>query len=421
MYVVKSQDLKKEKLPDTPGVYLFVKKDPKASKGSRTRVLYVGKATSLRDRVRSYFAGDIVATRGPLIEKMLHEATSVKTQETDSVLEALVLEARLIKKYQPPYNTREKSDKSFNYVVITKEDYPRVFTVRERDISTQYDPDDFRYTFGPFPHGSQLKEALNIVRKIFPFRGEKDAVEKQQRKSHLRREIGLVPDFSVVGRRDYGRTIQHLRLFFEGRKGRLIKELEKEMRARAKKEEFEVAESIKRQIFALNHIRDVSLLKQHEPARNHSSVRANTRMRIEAYDVAHTSGVETVGVMVVLEDGRPKKADYRKFKIKDTKSKGDTNALKEILERRLKHDEWPLPKLIVVDGAKAQVNATESILADFGYQIPVVAVTKNARHQPQKILGDRKLIQNYERDIIIANSEAHRFAVSFHRKRRGRL
>jgi len=394
-------------LPDSPGVYFFLK---------GKSILYIGKATSLRDRVRSYFSSDVSQSRGPLIEKMLEEATSVDFEETDSVLEALIREAILIKKHQPLYNSKEKSDKSFNYVVITKEDFPRVFTVRGRDLVELYDAEDFRYTFGPFPHGTQLREALRIIRKIFPFRGEKDPIEKGKRaKSYLRSELGLVPDFEDIGKREYGRTIQHIRLFFEGKKGKLIKELEKQMKTYAKSQEFERADRVKRQIFALEHIRDVSLIKDTDE--NHSSVRAN--IRIEAYDVAHTAGTDTVGVMAVLEDGRPQKSEYRKFKLSG--KGGDTGGLKEILERRFKHDEWQLPRIIVVDGGKAQQNTAEKVLQDFGYEIPIVAVTKNERHQPKKILGSRDYIQQYERDIVIVNSEAHRFALSYHQKKRGKI
>lgn len=389
------------KIPDTPGVYFF-------KKGKQ--ILYAGKATSLRSRVRSYFSGDISQSRGPRIVKMLEEATDVSFEETDSVLEALIREAQLIKKYQPLYNSKEKSDKSYNHVVITNEPYPRVFTVRGRDLVEKYEASDFRYTFGPFPHGNELKEALRIIRKIFPFRGEKDPiVNKQRRASYLRREIGLVPDFEQIGKQEYRRTIQHIRLFFEGKKKKkLISELEKKMQTLAQEQKFEEAEHIKRQIFALQHIRDVSMIKE-ENAQTDS-------LRFEAYDVAHTAGTETVGVMVVLEDGRPQKSRYRKFKL--TGTGGDTGGLKEMLTRRLHHDEWPLPRVIVVDGGKAQQNAAQHVLEGFGYAIPVVAVTKNERHQPKKILGPQEYVSQYERDIVIANSEAHRFALSFHRQRR---
>ncbi|MCI0619471.1 UvrB/UvrC motif-containing protein [Candidatus Wolfebacteria bacterium] len=444
-----------QRLPDTPGVYFFIRKTknkrPKAGKD----ILYIGKATSLRDRVRGYFSADIAEVRGPLIVKMLAEATGVSYEQTDSVLEALILEAALIKKHQPLYNVKEKDDKSFNYVVITDEPYPRVFTLRGRELKLRrFNPDastklkagtptlrrgyvvitteDYPRVFtlrerelpttnykllaryGPFPHGAQLKDALRIVRKIFPFRGEKDAVEpKKKRRSALNQELGIAPDFARVTKREYARTVRHVKLFFEGKKRRLLGTLEREMKAHARKKEFEKAAEARRQLFALEHIRDVSLIKGARPERESQG------FRVEGYDVAHTAGVETVGVMVVVEDGEPNKNEYRKFKLSG--KGGDTGGLKEILERRLRHDEWTLPKLIVVDGGKAQLGVAERALKEFGYQIPVVAVTKNERHRPERILGANKLVRKHERDILVTNSEAHRFAVGFHRKRRGRV
>src|SRR3989344_8407708 len=117
-----SQDLQKLKLPDTPGVYFFL--------GKRKRILYIGKATSLRSRVRSYFAGDILKKRSALIEQMIAEAETVEWKETDSVLEALIIETNLIRTHKPRYNTVAKDDKSFNHLVITNEEFPRVLVVR---------------------------------------------------------------------------------------------------------------------------------------------------------------------------------------------------------------------------------------------------------------------------------------------------
>jgi len=388
-------------IPDTPGVYLF-----KKGKG----ILYIGKATSLKDRVRSYFSGDIAESRGARIVKMLEEAQSVSWQETDSVLEALILEAALIKKHQPPYNAREKSDKSFLFVGITDEDFPRVITIRERNLQTTNDK--LLATFGPFPHASQLKEALKIVRKIFPFRGEKDPVSREKKgKSYLNRELGLVPDFNVLGKRGYARTIKNIILFFEGKKGALVKKLEREMKSAAHKHEFEEAEHIKRQIFALNHIRDVSLIKN---PRQSASIR---ELRVEAYDVAHIAGTNRVGVMTVVECGEAQRSEYRTFNIKTVRS-GDTDALREILERRLAHSEWQMPNIIVVDGGVAQERVAHSVLKSAGVTIPVVAVTKNAAHRPQAVRGPRALVRAHEADILLANSEAHRFSLAKHRRKR---
>ena len=157
--------LKKYSLPDEAGVYIF-KKGPK--------ILYIGKATSLRDRVRSYFAADLVQGRGERIVAMVAAATSVAHQTTDSILEALILEATLIKKHQPPYNVDEKDNKSWNYVVVTKENFPRVLIIRGRELFALSTKNyQLKTIFGPFPHGSQLQEAMKIIRRIFPFRDAK--------------------------------------------------------------------------------------------------------------------------------------------------------------------------------------------------------------------------------------------------------
>ena len=181
--------IKKEisKLPDSPGVYLF-------KRGKN--ILYIGKATSLKDRVRSYFSKDIAETRGPLIVKMLSEFQTIDHIKTDSVLEALILEAHLIKKYQPEANVAQKDNKSFNFVVITKEDFPRVLTVRSRELLIN-NPYDIAHSFGPFPNGGQLKEALKLVRKLFPYRDKctpaSELKPNQKPKPCFNRQIGLCP------------------------------------------------------------------------------------------------------------------------------------------------------------------------------------------------------------------------------------
>lgn len=392
-------------LPDAPGVYFFkMDKD----------ILYIGKATSIKDRVRSYFSSDLRESRSPLIERMIEEVNDIEFQETESVLEALILEANLIKKYQPPYNTQEKDSKSFNYVVFTKEDYPRIFTVRATELATVHDPDEFKYVFGPYPRGGALKEALRIIRKIFPYRGQKDPVKMKARKSPLKVQMGLVPNFNEVSKREYSNTIQNLRLFFEGKKGKLIKKLEREMKTAAKAQGFETANELKRKIFALQHINDVSLIKEE----NLHEYDPESIVRIEAYDIAHMGGGDTAGVMVVIENGFLKKQDYRRFKIRDAKAGSDTGALKEVLKRRLAHDEWRSPNLIVVDGSTSQINTAEAILEKYGFQIPVVSVVKDARHKARELKGDTHLIEMYEKEILLANQEAHRFAMSYHQNLR---
>lgn len=428
---------KLKKLPDAPGVYLF-------KRGSK--VLYVGKATSLRDRVRSYLSEAAVVSRGPKILKLIEEASVIAFEQTDSVLEALIREAALIKQHQPIYNAKEKSDKSFNYVVITKEEFPRVFTMRERELITnnqQPTTGSHQAVYGPFPNSTQLRDALKLIRKIFPYRGKTDAPVKgnpsagstssrqassgqaKRRSSRIYEELGLVPKGGgSENPKAYARTIKHLRMFFDGKKTALVKSIESDMKKLAKAKKFEEAQVLKRQLFALQHINDIALIKQ---ATNNQQ----PTTRIEAYDVAHTSGTNVVGVMTVVEEGEVARGEYRMFKIKgdkeqSTRNKGerfvnDPAALREMLERRFGHPEWHYPRLIVVDGNAIQKNAAEKVLAELGIQIPVVAVVKNERHRAERILGDADLVEKYGREIVLVNSEAHRFSLAQHRKQRGRM
>lgn len=406
------EQFQKKKLPDGPGVYFFL--------GPKKKILYIGKATSLRSRVRSYFAADLIDTRGVRIVKMVKDAVGIEYKTTDSVLEALILEANLIKAHKPRFNVDEKDDKSFNYVVITKELFPRVLLVRGKELDVTFPAKARLKLFGPFPYGLQLREALRLIRRIFPYRDTCLPAPEQEKegkwpKACFNHQIGLCPgvcsgDITV---REYRRTIRHLILFFEGKKKTLLRELEREMKAYAKEEKFEEAAERRKQIFALTHIQDVSLIK--EEFRNPDGGRS---FRLEAYDVAHLMGGNMVGVMTVVEDGVAQKSEYRKFKIKTVHKSNDPAALREILSRRLGHDEWPMPKVIVVDGSTAQINAAENLLAEVGARIPVVGVVKDEKHRPKQIRGDRELITRREKDILLANSEAHRFAISYHRKKR---
>ena len=418
---MKSSDLKKFNLPDSPGVYYFL--------GKGKKILYVGKATSLKDRVKSYLPTgrqalhSILMTRGPLIEKMLSEAVSVDFVETDSVLEALLLEAYEIKRIQPLYNTKEKDDKSHNYVIITKEEYPRVLIERGRNLlKIENSKLKIAKRFGPFPHGSELREALKIVRKLFPFR---DKCTPNQGKPCFNAQIGLCPGVCSgdINKKDYRKLIKHLELFFEGKKDKVVKSLEKEMKALAKEEKFEEADKVKKKIFALEHIQDVALIKQDL---DHSPKHLTPSFRIEAYDIAHLSGKDVVGVMVVIEDAEFNKSQYRKFKIIEDKN-DDTRNLREMLVRRFNHPDWVKPNLIVIDGGLGQINMARKVLKEINLNIDVVSVVKDDKHKAREIMGLKEINLNsnnesksLERNILLANLEAHRFAINYHRRLRGK-
>ena len=397
-----------KKLPDTPGVYFFL--------GARKEILYIGKATSLRNRVRSYFTKDIKEKRSELIEKMVKEAKKVEVTETDSVLEALILETNLIRTHKPRFNTRSKDDKSYNHLVITNEDWPRVIVVRGKDLTQQFQEDEIKYEFGPFPSGALFKEALKIVRRLFKFYDTKQKIGKEKSKVikgkiDFNRQIGLYPN--AENRSEYARTIRHIRLFFEGKKAQIIKELEKEMMIHASKEEFETASALKKRIFALQHIQDIALIKD-----DSHSYRDDKRIRIEAYDIAHLQGSDMVGVMTVIEGGEVARSEYRKFGVKSLGNANDPAALREVLGRRLRHPEWPFPQLIVVDGNSVQKRAAERALKESGSVIPVVAVVKNDKHKPERLIGQKNLLEKHQQSILLANAESHRFAVNYHRDKR---
>lgn len=406
---MEKKDVEGLNLPDGPGVYMFRSRDGE--------ILYVGMATSLRSRVRSYFAPDLVETRGAHIKKTVEEAAVVSWQETDSVLEAMILEANLIKKHQPRANVRDRDNKSFNYLVITAEAYPRVLMVRGRELFQKWNEKNTRHLFGPFPEGGSLKEALKLVRRIFPFRDEK--CRHGSGKPCFNRQIGLCPGTceGTVGKRGYAQTIRHIALLFSGKKKVLVEKLRRTIKRAVRAERFEEAQELKRQIGALTHIRDVALIKRGTFESRGGDL---TLFRIEAYDVAHTAGTETVGVMTVVENGEPKKSDYRMFKVRGAKN-DDTKALREVLDRRLTHTEWPMPRLIVIDGGKGQLNAARHVLDAAGVGIPLVAVTKDERHRPRTLIGDEPHRSAREREILLANAEAHRFALAYHNKRRRKV
>lgn len=386
-----TQEFKNLNLPESPGIYIF--------KDNEGNILYIGRATSLRDRVKSYFSNDLIQTRGPLLVDMVTKAKNIEFIETDSVLEAIILESNEIKKYQPYFNTKEKDNKSYNVVVITDEEFPRIAIVRERSLNSF--KTKIKYQFGPYPQGTLLRDALKIIRKIFPFRDEKSNLKHQE---SFYKSIGLSPKTdSPDSKKEYQKTIRNLVLFFQGKKKELIWTLEKEMNEYAKNQDFESAQNVRNTLYALSHIQDVSLIKTEKQS-------SRQGFRIEAYDIAHMSGMNTVGVMTVVIDGEIEKSEYKKFKIsKDAND--DVAGLKEILIRRMSHPEWSMPNLIVIDGGIGQINASREIIKD----IPIVSVVKDDAHKPSYFLGDEAIAKEHSKSILLANSEAHRFAITYHK------
>jgi excinuclease ABC subunit C len=386
-------------LPNKPGVYFFKRGDD---------ILYIGKATNIKQRTGSYFSPSLMEQRGPLIVKMVEDADQISFQETDSVLEALILESNLIKRHKPPYNSKEKDDRSYNYVIITDEEYPRVFMLRKRQLDIMLGKQEkLLYQFGPFPQESLLREALSIIRKIFPFYGKRGRGSYAQEFYH---QLGLQPgNDGSTKKEEYHHQIKYVAQFFQGKKQDIIKQLKERMHAYADDLAFERAASIKYQIKALEHIKDVALMKRDFDL----GTRKNFRM--EAYDIAHMQGEAMVGVMVVHEGGAINNQEHRVFNIQSTAKADDTKALYEVVTRRFKHPEWPFPHVIIVDGGVAQQRVVQKTIREQSLTIPVIAVVKDERHKARSLIGQKKYIEKYKDDIIALNNESHRFAIRKYR------
>lgn len=417
----KKKELLYRILPPTPGVYIM--------KDSRGRVLYVGKAANLRRRVASYFSHARLGrnfgrqAHDPRIERLMRVVARVDHRKTDTVLEALILETRLIKKLSPPYNIREKDDKSFLYVQITEEKFPRVLLVRGKELTERRRGK----VYGPFTSASSIREAMRIIRRIFPWNTHGGKIkegrrEKRDKKPCFDYQLGFCPGTCIgaVSRREYLKNIKHIKLFFEGKKKTLLASLAREMRQASRALEFEKAATIRKQLFALAHIQDVALLGDTSLSSLPPSL---SSFRIEGYDISNISGTSAVGSMVVFLNGAPAKSEYRKFEIRTITQSDDVGMLQEVLRRRLKHAQpdgtWQLPDLILVDGGKAQVNAVERVVEEFGFELPVVGLAKGLKRKRNDLVG--RLPKGVTLATLIrVRDEAHRFAISYHKKVRGR-
>lgn len=388
-----------ENLPESPGVYFF--------KDSAGKILYIGKAASLKRRVSSYFS----RANNYRIEKLISKIKKIGYRKTESVIEALILESTLIKKYKPPFNIREKDDKSFLYVEITNDRFPRVLLVRGKSrVKGQ--------RFGPFTSASNIREALRIIRKIFPFNVHPPEQIGNFYRPCFDYELGLCPGACIgsVDRTEYTRTLRELSLFFRGKKQQVIRALERRMKEVSKNMDFEKAAKIRGQIFALKHIQDVAFISEESEMRNLKLETGN--FRVEGYDISNISGTSAVGAMVVFKGGKPDKSEYRKFKIRTFKAQNDVGMIKEVLRRRFANN-WPLPNLILVDGGKAQVNAAKSIIEEAGLIIPIVGLAKGPQRKKNEFFGNIPDWTTKE-NLIKVRDEVHRFAISYHRDLRNR-
>jgi excinuclease ABC subunit C len=373
-----------KKMPQKPGVYLFI--------GKNNRVLYVGRATSLRRRVLNYFQKKIDSR----IEEMVNSAKRIKYFQTDTILDSVILEANLIKKYWPKYNIRERDDRSFMYIAITGKEYPKPLIVRARELKKITTGKN--KIFGPYQSLSTVTNALRIIRRIFPY----STCKPNFGKACFDYQIGLCPGACIneITPKDYRKNINNIILLLEGKKSKLLKKLKKENPEKAK---------------ALQHIQDVALISQEDAGQPNFN-------RIEGYDISHLSGKETVGSMVVFINGMADKSEYRLFKIREAPVNDDLRALEEVLTRRFHHQEWHFPDLVMIDGGKPQIDFLSGVFEEHQINIPLVGISKFGNDKlvfPAKTKKSlRELICVIKPILLKSREEAHRFALNFSRKKR---
>ncbi len=548
-----------KRLPDRPGVYLM--------KDARGTVLYVGKAQSLRSRVRSYWQKQTGAADFHLIRSVIDKIADLEYTMTDSVSEALLLEINLVKRYRPRYNVRLKDDKSYPFIKITlAEDFPRVERTRRLPA------DGSRY-FGPYASASSVDEAMNLIRRLFPFRTctldiheGRQAIERPCLLYYIKR--CQAPCVGYIGKADYRAQIEQIERFLEGRQEVVARTLTDQMHAASEATEYERAAALRDKVRAIERTmesqkmaahasteedvlglarqdtqaavqlfavrggkmvgRDVFLLdapRESDDAtvlagfvqqyysratsippvvllpalpddaadlegmltgRRGAAVRlrvpqrgakrellelatrnatetlareharwladqgktlaaleelsealglAGPPLRIESYDISNFAGAQSVGSMVVFEEGRPRTGEYRRFRIKSVQGANDYASHQEVLRRRFKRAtsgeegseeelRWLLPDLVVIDGGKGQLSAAKEVLDELGYGD--LAVVGLAKEREEIFLPEREapvLLPTTSPALYLMQrlrDEAHRFAITYHRSLRAK-
>lgn len=418
--------IKNQELPETPGVYLM--------KDAHGGILYVGKATSLKRRVQQHF----LRPHNNLIEEMTRKVAEIDYIQKPTALEALILEANLIKLYWPKYNTDQKDNKSFLYLVITDEPFPKPLLLRGREIEDQANK-KYKEVFGPYTSGRSLRAALEIVRRAIPWSTCEPPKEGKKPQACFYVHLGMCPGVcaGLVTKEEYGKYIRTLIKFFEGKKEEILKQYRREMQRAAKEKKFEEAAEWRNKVFALEHIQDVAVLRRDDDVETvgeegdgvgakSTSKESAIFGRIEGYDISHVSGTSTVASMVVFEQGAPAKAEYRKFRIRSVEGPNDVASLQEVLARRLMHREWRKPTLLLIDGGLPQIHAVEAIIKEAGVSIPIIGIAKGPERKRNDLIYVtpdeelRKACEQHHQILEAVRDEAHRFAISFHRDLRSR-
>ena len=420
-------------MPEDPGVYQFF--------DNSGEILYVGKAKNLKNRVSSYFSSPHSLSGKTAV--LVSQVKKIQVTIVESELESLLLEASLIKKFSPKYNIRLTDGKAYPLIRITlKNDFPAVITARRvEDLKSIY--------FGPFPNTGAMRLVLKTIRRIFPYQ----ATLNHPRHKCLYNHLGLCPCPPLFTtneqKKEYKRDLTHIVDFLDGQTKKVLSDLEKERNIFAKSEDFEHAAKVQKQIDSIHfvtqpfhkpfeyqtnpHLRTDLRQKEMEELQkvlSQNGVFIDLPKRIECYDNSNFQGTNPTSSMVVLTDGEIDKSQYRKFKVKKIKGPDDFATMQEILQRRLSHAEWPYPQLFIVDGGKGQVSAAKEVLEAFYTSRPQLLLGSLpliglAKRYETIITSDLQEIHLSKHNpalqlIMRIRDEAHRFAITYHRKLRSK-
>ncbi len=400
-------------LPLTSGVYLM--------KDASGAIIYIGKAVDLRRRVQSYFRGKADRLK---TELLVANIADIETISTHSEAAALILEAALVKEHLPKYNIDLKDAKSYPHIEITGDKFPRVALVRfaraaQKKAGAQY--------FGPYVDAALVREALTLIRKIFPFR----TCARLPKKACLYHDMGLceAPCIGAVTPAEYRRGIRNITLVLKGRKDELYCDLKDTMERLAEAKDFEKAAKARDQLRAIGALYasspDANYFKEAEQLERALHLPRRPE-RIEAIDISTTMGERAVGSLVSFVNGRPEKSRYRRFRIKEVEGMDDFRMIAEVVRRRygrLQREGAAYPDLIVIDGGKGQLAAARDELKKLDIGIPLISL---AKREEEVFLPDKRQPVVLSRDSLALKllqrlrDEAHRFALAYHRNLRAK-
>ncbi len=396
---------KLNELPDLPGVYIFKDKDGKA--------IYVGKASSLTKRAKSYFwPSKNLSSR---TELMVEKVRDIEWTVTSSEAEALLFESNLIKEHRPKYNVALRDDKSYPLIKITMAgEYPRLMVARGRKS-------DGSLYFGPYTDAKLLRRAVKFIREIFPF----CTCHPLPKKACVYYDLGLcrAPCEGKISKEEYGETIKQIILFIEGKRDELLRRCLKKMNYLADGERFEEAARIRDQIEALNTL---VYKKGADAAGGLNELKKilglkNEPRLIEAFDISNIKGEGACGSMVTFKDGRPDKSKYRMFKIREVEGQDDYAMMREVVKRRYTgtlKEKHKTPDLIIIDGGRGHLSvAAQEIRAAGLTDVPIIGIAKVFEHiytldrdMPIALVPSSKALHLIQR----IRDESHRFAIKYH-------